>query len=85
MPRAVQSADECREGCRVPKASCRHPIDAPIQDARRGRVTVSIRLESSEFTEKYSYTILAASIRCYFIPELSIMKLASAWFFLTEK
>ena len=48
-----------------------------VSRTRRGRVTVSIRLESSEFTEKYSYTILAASIRCYFI-QLSTMKLD--WF-----
>jgi hypothetical protein len=40
-------------------------------------VTVSIRLEYSEFTEKYSFIILATSICCYFI-QLSIMKLD--WF-----
>ena len=41
-----------------------HPLGSRT---RHGRVTVSVRLESSEFTEKYSFTTLATSIRCYFI------------------
>ena len=49
----------------------------PLAPGRHGRVTVSIRLESSEFTEKYSFIILATSICCYFIQSF-IMKLD--WF-----
>jgi hypothetical protein len=50
---------------------------SPGSRTRFVRVTVSIRLEHSEFTEKYSFIILATSICCYFI-QSSIVKLD--WF-----
>jgi hypothetical protein len=56
--------------CRSPPARAsakRRGRPSPGSRTRRGRVTVSIRLEYSEFAEKYSFTILATSIRCYFI------------------